>query len=64
MACGGGVKPVAVVISDKNGVRVEALHGAAASVIEKIAETAGKTLERVLPGNTNKNEAPTDNDSD
>lgn len=46
VGCGGGVKPVAVIISDKNGVRVEGLHGAAASVIEKVVDTVGKTLEK------------------
>ena len=61
MACGGGVKPIAVVISDKNGVRVEALHGAAASVIEKVAETAGKTLERMIPSRSATNKDSEDN---
>ncbi len=46
LACGGGVKPIALVISDKNGVRVEALHGAAVSVIEKVVDTVGKSFDK------------------
>ena len=40
---GGGVKPVALIIINKDGVRVEPIKGATASVLEKIAETVGKT---------------------
>lgn len=39
---GGGVKPVALVIVNKDGVRVETVKGGAASLVEKIAEAAGK----------------------
>ena len=39
---GGGVKPVAVVIVDADGVRVEPVKGGAASLVEKIADAAGK----------------------
>jgi uncharacterized spore protein YtfJ len=39
---GGGIKPVAVVIVDSGGVRVESVRGAAASLAEKIADAAGK----------------------
>jgi uncharacterized spore protein YtfJ len=52
IACGGGVKPVAVIISDKNGVRVEGLHGAAASVIEKVVDTVDKSIARGRDGVT------------
>jgi uncharacterized spore protein YtfJ len=41
---GGGVKPVALVVIGKDGVRVEPIKGAAASVFEKIAEVAGKAV--------------------
>lgn len=41
-AGGGGVKPIAVVIVNKDGVRVETVKGAAASLIDKIADAAGK----------------------
>jgi uncharacterized spore protein YtfJ len=39
---GGGVKPVAIVIINKDGVRVETVKGGAASLVEKIADVAGK----------------------
>jgi uncharacterized spore protein YtfJ len=39
---GGGVKPVALIIIGKDGVRVETVKGGAASLAEKIADVAGK----------------------
>jgi uncharacterized spore protein YtfJ len=39
---GGGVKPIALVIVDKDGVRLESVKGGAASLAEKIAEAAAK----------------------
>ncbi len=39
---GGGVKPVALVIINKDGVRVETVKGAAASLVDKVADVAGK----------------------
>jgi len=39
---GGGVKPVALIIVNKDGVRLEPVKGGTASVIEKIAESIGK----------------------
>jgi uncharacterized spore protein YtfJ len=39
---GGGVKPVAIIIVSKDGVRVEALKGGAASLLEKVADVAAK----------------------
>lgn len=39
---GGGVKPVAVIVVDKDGVRVEPVKGGAASLLEKVADVAGK----------------------
>ena len=39
---GGGVKPVAVVIVNKDGVRVEPIKGVAASLLEKVADVATK----------------------
>ncbi len=46
MGCGGGVKPIAVVISDSQGVRVESLHGPAASILEKVVDTVGKSIDK------------------
>lgn len=39
---GGGVKPVAVIVVNKDGVRIESIKGGAASVLEKVAESIGK----------------------
>ena len=39
---GGGVKPVAVVIVNDSGVRIEPIKSGATSVMEKVAETIGK----------------------
>ena len=39
---GGGVKPIALVIVNKDGVRVETVKGGAATLLEKVAEVAGK----------------------
>lgn len=41
---GGGVKPVAMVIIDKNGVRVETIKGGTSLAIESIAQTVGKAI--------------------
>lgn len=39
---GGGVKPVAMIIVNKDGVRIESIRGGTASVLEKVVETVGK----------------------
>jgi len=39
---GGGIKPVAVVIINEDGVRVERIKGGTANVIEKAVETVAK----------------------
>lgn len=39
---GGGVKPVALVIINKDGVRLEPVKSGSASVLEKVAESIGK----------------------
>jgi len=43
---GGGVKPVALIIINAQGVRVEPIKGGTASVLEKIAESIGKGIEK------------------
>ena len=43
---GGGVKPIAVVISSADGVRVESIRGSTASAVERIAETIGSTIRK------------------
>ena len=42
---GGGVKPVAIVLVTKDGVRVEPVRGAG-SVVEKLGEAVGKIVEK------------------
>ena len=42
---GGGVKPVAMIIIDKNGVRVESIKGGASSAFENIAKTIGTAIQ-------------------
>lgn len=42
---GGGVKPVALIIIDEQGVRVESIKGGAASVMESIGSVIGKAVE-------------------
>lgn len=42
---GGGVKPVAMVIIDKNGARVETIKGSASSALESVAQTIGNTIQ-------------------
>ena len=39
---GGGVKPVAIVIVNKDGVRVEPIKSGTVSVLEKVADTISK----------------------
>lgn len=41
---GGGIKPVALVIINKDGVRVEPIKSGTASVLEKVAESIGKAV--------------------
>jgi uncharacterized spore protein YtfJ len=43
---GGGVRPVGVIVIEKDGVHVEGIRGATASVFEKMGETIGKVVER------------------
>ncbi len=41
---GGGVKPIALVIINKEGVRVEPIVSGVSSAVEKVAETIGKVV--------------------
>lgn len=43
---GGGVRPIAVIVVGKDGVRVETLQGAVVSFAEKVAEVANKFVEK------------------
>ena len=39
---GGGIKPVGVIVINKDGVRVEPINRGATPVLEKVVETLGK----------------------
>jgi len=43
---GGGIKPVAVIVVNKEGVRIEPIKGTAASLAEKVADVVGKVMEK------------------
>lgn len=43
---GGGVRPVGVIVIDKDGVRVEGIRGATGSAFERMGEVIGKVIER------------------
>jgi len=42
------VKPVAVVIVDKEGVRIEAIMGSMASAMERLGETLPRIIEKLM----------------
>ena len=43
---GGGIKPVAIIVVNKDGVRVAPIVGGAATVLEKVGEVIGKAIEK------------------
>ena len=45
---GAGVKPVAIIIIDKEGVRIEPIRGGLSTAIEKIAETVPRMMEKCM----------------
>lgn len=45
---GGGVKPVAVVVIDKTGVRVEGMKGGLATVAEKLVDKGPEFMGQVM----------------
>lgn len=42
---GGGIKPVAMIIIDKNGVRIETIKGGASSAFESVGTAIGKAIQ-------------------
>jgi len=46
---GGGVKPVALIIVNKDGVRLESVKGGTASLMEKVVDVAGKVAAAKSP---------------
>jgi len=45
---GAGVKPIAIIVIDKGGVRIEPIKGGIATAIEKIGETVPQMMEKCL----------------
>ena len=43
---GGGVKPIAVIVVDKDGARIEPIKGGMATAIEKLGETVPEMMSR------------------
>lgn len=43
---GGGIKPAALIIVGKDGVRVEPIKGGTTTVLEKVGDVVGKAVER------------------
>jgi uncharacterized spore protein YtfJ len=43
---GGGVKPVAVIVVNKDGVRLESVRRGAATMVEKVGEAVGRIMEK------------------
>lgn len=43
---GGGIKPVAVVVIDSRGVRLEPIKSGTANLMEKMADAIGKGMQR------------------
>ncbi len=43
---GGGVKPIAIIIIDKDGARIESIKGGMASALEKIGESVPRVMEK------------------
>ena len=43
---GGGIKPVAIVVVNKDGVRLEGVRRGAATMVEKVGEAVGKIIEK------------------
>ena len=43
---GGGMKPVAVIVVNKDGVRVEPIRRGAATMVEKVGEAVGRIIDK------------------
>ena len=52
----GGIKPTAIIVIDKDGVRIEAIKGATASVLEKMGDTVGKIVDKRIDKNKEEKE--------
>jgi uncharacterized spore protein YtfJ len=43
---GGGIRPVGVIVINKEGVRIEPMRGAVASIGERVADIVAKVMEK------------------
>ncbi|MCU9847452.1 spore germination protein GerW family protein [Defluviimonas sp. WL0024] len=43
---GGGIKPLGAIIIDKEGARVEGVHGAMSTIAQMLGEAASKAIEK------------------
>ena len=43
---GGGIKPIGVIVVNKDGVKIEAIKGKAASFVESVTDVVGKVVEK------------------
>jgi len=43
---GGGIKPIGAIVFDKDGARVEAVHGATRSLVEALGDVASRAMDR------------------
>jgi uncharacterized spore protein YtfJ len=43
---GGGIRPVAVIVIDKDGTHIQSIRGASATILETLSEAVGKVVER------------------
>ena len=57
---GGGIKPLAVLIIDRDGTRIESIKGPKASAIEAVGEAVGKIAAGVARRRTERDEAKAD----
>lgn len=47
---GGGIKPIGAIVFDKDGARVEGVHGATSSLVEAIGNVAARVADRSAKG--------------
>ncbi len=57
---GGGIKPLAVLIIDRDGTRVESIKGPKATVIEAVGDAVGKIAAGVARRRAERDEAKVD----
>jgi uncharacterized spore protein YtfJ len=43
---GGGIRPLAVIVIDDEGARIQSIRGANATILETLGEVVGKVVER------------------